>query len=109
MQDCVSAILHAIGTGAARTAQHRSEVYNLGAPEYCRVSDSIGWICARLGLAPRLEFAGGDRGWVGDNPFIFLETKKIQETGWRAAVPIRDAIERTVDWLGANQWVFQKR
>ena len=109
VQDCVSAILHALRIGTARTAQHRSEVYNLGAPEYCRVSDSIGWICSRLGLAPRLEFTGGDRGWVGDNPFIFLETKKIQETGWRATVPIRDAIERTVDWLRGNQWVLAKR
>ena len=109
VQDCVSAILHAMQLGTARNAKHRSEVYNLGAPEYCRVSDSIGWICSRLGVAPRLEFTGGDRGWVGDNPFIFLETKKIQETGWRATVPIREAIERTVDWLGANKWVFPKR
>lgn len=109
VQDCVSAILHAMELGTARTARHRSEVYNLGAPEYCRVSDSIGWICSRLGVTPRLEFTGGDRGWIGDNPFIFLETKKIQEMGWRTTLPIREAIERTVDWLGANQWVFHKR
>src|SRR2546421_807962 len=100
VHDCISAILHAMELGSARQAQHRSEVYNLGAPEYCRVIDSIGWICARLGLAPKLEFTGGDRGWVGDNPFIFLETKKIQQTGWRATVMIREAVERTVDLLG---------
>lgn len=109
IQDCVSAILQAMHLGTARTAKHRSEVYNLGAPEYCRVRDSIGWICSHLGVAPRLEFTGGDRGWIGDNPFIFLDTKKIQSTGWRATVPIREAIERTVDWLAANEWVFQKR
>ena len=109
VQDCVSAILRALELGAGRTARHRSEVYNLGAPDYCRVSDSIGWICARLGVEPKLEFTGGDRGWVGDNPFIFLETKKIQETGWRATVTIRQAIEKTVDWLRANEWVFEKR
>ncbi|HEX8077568.1 MAG TPA: NAD-dependent epimerase/dehydratase family protein [Chthoniobacterales bacterium] len=109
VQDCVSAILTALQSGAARRAKHRSEVYNLGAPEYCRVSDSIGWICSRLGVDPRLEFTGGDRGWIGDNPFIFLETKKIQETGWRSTVTIRQAIERTVDWLQANQWVLAKR
>ena len=109
VQDCISAILHAMELGSARKAQHRSEVYNLGAPEYCRVTDSIGWICAWLGVKPKLEFTGGDRGWVGDNPFIFLETKKIQDTGWRATLHIREAIERTVDWLGANRWVFEKR
>lgn len=109
VHDCVSAILQAMRTGAARNAQHRSEVYNLGAPEYCRVRDSIDWICSRLGLTPALEFTGGDRGWIGDNPFIFLETKKIQDTGWRATLSIREAIERTVDWLRANQWVLEKR
>ena len=109
VSDCVSAILQAVQLEGAQKAKHRSEVYNLGSPEYCRVSESIGWICDHLGLSPRLEFTGGDRGWVGDNPFIFLETKKIQETGWRATVPIREAIERTVDWLRANQWVLAKR
>jgi UDP-glucose 4-epimerase len=109
VQDCITAILHAMQLGTARNAPHRSDVYNLGAPEYCRVSDSIGWICSRLGVAPRLEFTGGDRGWIGDNPFIFLETRKIQETGWRATLDIREAIERTVDWLVANQWVLEKR
>jgi UDP-glucose 4-epimerase len=109
VQDCVSAILHALRIGTARTAQHRSEVYNLGAPEYCRVSDSIGWICSRLGVTPKLEFTGGDRGWAGDNPFIFLETKKIQETGWQAQMTIRDGIIRTLAWLQENQWVLKKR
>jgi len=109
VQDCISAILRVLESGTARNSRHRSEVYNLGAPEYCRLSDSIGWICSRLGVTPKLEFAGGDRGWVGDNPYIFLETKKIQETGWRASLSIRAAIERTVDWLGANEWVLEKR
>jgi UDP-glucose 4-epimerase len=109
VHDCISAILRAIESGGAAKAKHRSQVYNLGAPEYCRVSDSIGWICLRLGVTPKLEFTGGDRGWVGDNPFIFLETKKIQETGWRATVMIREAVKRTVDWLVANQWVLTKR
>ena len=109
VHDCISAILEVLASGSAVTAKHRSQVYNLGAPEYCRVNDSIQWICSRLELAPKLEFSGGDRGWVGDNPFIFLETKKIQETGWRATISIRAAIERTVDWLVANQWVLTKR
>jgi UDP-glucose 4-epimerase len=109
VSDCVSAVLQAVQSGSARNAKHRSQVYNLGAPEFCRLTDSIGWICEHLGLSPKLEFTGGDRGWVGDNPFIFLDTKKIQETGWRATVSIREAVERTVDWLRANEWVLAKR
>jgi len=109
VHDCISAILRALEAGEAVRAKHRSEVYNLGTPEYCRVSDSIGWICSRLGVTPKVEFTGGDRGWIGDNPFIFLGTAKIQKAGWRASVMIREAVERTVDWLVANQWVLAKR
>jgi UDP-glucose 4-epimerase len=109
IEDCLSAILRAIDSGSAAAAKHRSVVYNLGADEFCTVKDSIGWICGHLGLSPKLEFTGGNRGWVGDNPFIFLDTKKIREMGWRNVLSIREAILRTVDWLHENRWVFEKR
>jgi UDP-glucose 4-epimerase len=107
--DCLDAMLHAIRKSVARNGKHRVEVYNLGTPEYCRVTDSISWICEHLGLNPKLEFSGGDRGWVGDSPFIFLETQKIQKTGWRARLTIRQGILRTLDWLRENPWVLAKR
>jgi UDP-glucose 4-epimerase len=109
VQDCLSAIMGVMKAGTASKTRHRCEVYNLGTAEYCRVTDSISWICARLGLNPKLEFTGGRQGWVGDNPFIFLDTTKIQSTGWQANLTIREAVERTVDWLRANEWVFRKR
>jgi UDP-glucose 4-epimerase len=107
--DCVEAILHAVRTGTARGAKHGVQIYNLGTAEYCQVKDSIGWICTRLGLKPEIRFKGGDRGWVGDNPFIFLETAKIRATGWQPKLTIREGVERTVDWLGENRWVFDSR
>ena len=109
VQDCLAAILHVTQQGTARQARHRVQIYNLGAEDYCQVADSIGWICERLGLTPELRFAGGERGWVGDNPFIFLDTAKIRDTGWRAQLTIREGIIRTVDWLQANPWVFEAR
>ena len=109
VQDCVSAMLHVITLNLASKAKHRSIVFNLGADEYCTVIDSIGWICRHLGVKPELEFTGGDRGWVGDNPFIFLGTRKIRNTGWSDRLSIREAVIRTVDWLQANPWVFSKR
>ena len=106
IQDCLSAMLHVI---RAPDAKRRAQIYNLGTPEYVRVTDSVRLICESLQLSPRLEYSGGERGWIGDNPFIFLETKKIQATGWKAQLSIRDAIVRTVRWLGANPWVFEQR
>ena len=109
IQDCLAAMLHVTRLGLAGKSPHRVGVFNLGAPEYCQVKDSIGWIGEALGLQPRLEFSGGQRGWIGDNPFIFLETKKIQATGWQAQLTIREGILRTLRWLQANPWVFDSR
>jgi UDP-glucose 4-epimerase len=109
IQDCIGAMLHVVFAGAAASAKHRSIVYNLGTEEYCTVKDSISWICSRLGVEPELEFTGGDRGWIGDNPLIFLDTRKIRETGWKPTLTIRDSVVRTLEWLMDNQWVLQRR
>jgi UDP-glucose 4-epimerase len=109
VQDCVSAILHVMNLGTAKTAQHGVEIYNLGTAEYVQVNNSIGYICGSLGLKPKLEYTGGSRGWVGDNPFIFLDTKKIQSTGWKTSLTIEQGIKRTLEWLQQNQWVYESR
>ena len=109
VQDCVDALLHVTRTHTARNAQHRTQIYNLGAAEYVQVNDSISYICAALGLNPGLEYTGGDRGWIGDNPFIFLDTKKIQATGWKPKLTIEQGIIRTLRWLEANRWVYHAR
>ncbi len=109
VQDCVSAMLHVMNLNTALKAKHQVEIYNLGTDEYVQVNNSIGYIAGALGLKPKLEYTGGSRGWVGDNPFIFLDTKKIQGTGWKPALTIEQGIIRTLHWLQANQWVYETR
>lgn len=92
--DCVDAMLIALERASAKV-----NVLNLGHDEYCNVNDSIGWICARLGLSPRITYGGGDRGWIGDNPFIFLECSAMRALGWAPTLSIRASVERTVDYL----------
>lgn len=102
--DCVNAILLAIEKGAGIV-----NVFNLGNDNYCEVNDSVGWICEELGVSPRLDYTGGERGWVGDSPFVFLDCGRIRGLGWRPAVTIRDGIVRTVRYLRANPWVLEQR
>ena len=109
VQDCLSAMLHVMNAGLALKARHNVEVFNLGTPEFVQVKNSIGCICQHLGLQPRLEYTGGERGWVGDNPFIFLETKKVQAAGWKTELTIQQGIIRTLQWLQANRWVYAQR
>jgi UDP-glucose 4-epimerase len=87
----------------------RLNLYNLGADEYCTVSDSIGWITERLGCAPQLHYAGGERGWIGDSPFIFLDCSRVRALGWRPKLSIREAVVRTVDYLRENKWIIERR
>jgi UDP-glucose 4-epimerase len=107
--DCVEAMLHVVNAGTAKKAKHHVETYNLGTAEFCQVSDSIRWICAKLGVKPVIEYGGGKRGWVGDNPFIFLDTKKVRDTGWKTTLTIEQGIIRTLQWLEKNPWVLERR
>jgi UDP-glucose 4-epimerase len=104
VDDCIDAILTAI-----ERVSSKFNLFNLGTEEYCQINDSARWIAERLGVSPRFTYSGADRGWVGDNPFIFLDTARIRALGWRPKLTIREAVERTVDWLIANEWVYQER
>lgn len=97
VQDCVDAILTIVEKSEARV-----NIYNLGTDEYCMVNDSVGWISSRLSLDPKLTYGGGERGWVGDSPFIFLDCSKLRALGWKPKLTIREAVERTVDYLNRN-------
>ena len=46
------------------------------------MNDSIEIIKNYLNIDPKIKYAGGERGWIGDNPFIYLDTKKIRSLGW---------------------------
>jgi UDP-glucose 4-epimerase len=102
--DCLDAMLLAM-----EKTRERLEVFNLGTTEYVEVNDSIAWICERLGVRPALEYSGGERGWIGDNPFIFLDTTRVRALGWSPKLTIREGIIRTLDYLQANPEVMEAR
>ncbi|MEN9938080.1 MAG: hypothetical protein RLZZ387_4659 [Chloroflexota bacterium] len=103
VQDCIDAILAVLERADAPV-----NIYNLGAEEFCEVNDSLGWICEHLGLSPERRYTGGERGWIGDSPFIFLDTAKVRALGWRPKLTIREGVLRTLDYLRANPWVLER-
>jgi UDP-glucose 4-epimerase len=104
IQDCLDAILVAMDR-----AKDRVNIFNLGTDEYVHVNDSIGWIASHLGVTPTLEYTGGDRGWIGDNPFIFLDCSRIRALGWTPKLTIQQGIIRTLDYLVANPGLLEAR
>ncbi len=97
VQDCIDAILTALDR-----ANDKVNIFNLGTDEYCEVNDSIGWICGHLGLHPKITYSGGERGWVGDSPFIFLDCSRIRALGWRPRFSIQQAVLATIKYVSAN-------
>jgi nucleoside-diphosphate-sugar epimerase len=92
---------------AIERAYAKVNIFNLGTHEYCEVNDSIGWITEYLGLTPKLMYTGGERGWIGDSPFIFLDCNKIRSLSWAPKLSIREGIVRTLEYLQANPWVLE--
>jgi len=97
VHDCIDAILTVLDR-----SKEKINMFNLGTDEYCEVNDSIGWISSELGCAPRIRYTGGERGWIGDNPFIFLDCARIRALGWRPKLTIREAVVQTVRYLRDN-------
>jgi UDP-glucose 4-epimerase len=104
VQDCLDAIQIAVAKATGKV-----NIFNLGVDGYCEVNDSIHWICRSMGVQPELEYTGGDRGWVGDNPFIFLDTGKIGSLGWSPKYSISEGVIKTVEFLRSNEWVLEAR
>jgi UDP-glucose 4-epimerase len=104
VQDCIDAMLLAL-----ERSNGKVNIFNLGVEDHCEVDHSIRWICDTLGVKPRIEYTGGDRGWIGDNPFIFLDIKKIRSLGWSPKLSIRESVVKTVNFLRTNEWLFEVR
>jgi UDP-glucose 4-epimerase len=104
VQDCIDAIFAVV-----ERAREPVNIFNLGTEDYCNVNDSLGWICAHLGVNPERRYTGGERGWIGDSPFIFLDTAKVRRLGWQPKLSIREGVIRTLKYLQANKWVLEQR
>jgi len=62
ISDCIAAVLHVMRLQFNARNNGRIEIYNLGTNDYCRVVDSIEWICGELGPSRhRLLYWGSTR------------------------------------------------
>lgn len=95
VDDCVNAVVSLRATDGF-------SLFNLGSNTFCTVRESINWICDELGLQPEITYGESDRGWIGDNPFIWLDVSKANSSGWKAQTSIEESVRHTVRWLKEN-------
>jgi UDP-glucose 4-epimerase len=95
VDDCCRALLMSI-----KNRKFDNQILNLGSKEWITVNQSIKIICKRLNLNPKIiRQKYKKQGWPGDNPKIFLSTKKINKLGWRATKSIETSIIETLEYL----------
>ena len=104
IQDCIDAMLLAV-----EKAQGKVNILNLGTDECLVVNESVSYISEYMGVKPKISYAGGERGWIGDSPFILLDCSKMRSLGWTPKVGIKDAVIKTLDWISSERWVIDKR
>ena len=104
IQDCIDAIFLAL-----EKAHSAVNIFNLGTDEYCQVNQSIDWICEQLQLNPQRIYSGGEKGWIGDNPFIFLDCSRIRQLGWQPKLTIRESVIATLNFLQKNPQLLIER
>jgi len=103
--DGINGIFHAV-----EHAKEPKNVFNLGHDDFMNVLDLADIIVEELGLKRvRYHTTGGERGWLGDSPFVHLDTTKIKALGWQPQVSIKQGIRNTVRYLRANPQVLEMR
>jgi UDP-glucose 4-epimerase len=101
IDDCINGINYAI-----KNSNKKVNIFNLGLDEYCKVNDSLKWIIDELELKPNITYEGGERGWVGDSPFIYLNINKIKKLGWVPKKNIKESVLETIKYLKKNKSRF---
>jgi UDP-glucose 4-epimerase len=94
---------------ALEHSKERKNVFNLGHDASMNVLDLADIIVDELGLG-RVEYlaTGGERGWLGDSPFVHLDTSKLKTLGWRPHVSIEQGIRNTVQYLQAHPQLLER-
>ncbi|WP_210191189.1 NAD-dependent epimerase/dehydratase family protein [Bradyrhizobium mercantei] len=84
-------------------------VFNLGHDAFMNVLDLADIVVDQLNLK-RVQYVttGGERGWLGDAPFVHLDTTKLKALGWRPQVSIERGIRNTVRYLQAHPQLLER-
>lgn len=90
--------------------QGNKGIFNLGHDDCLNVLDLARIVISEMGLENvEIVPSGGIRGWVGDSPFVHLDTARIKALGWRPSLSIEEGIRATTRYLMANPWLLDSR
>jgi len=91
-EDCVAGMLLAM-----HRAHDPVNLFNLGTSDQITAREIGEKVAAAHGGRARLEFTGGERGWVGDVPLQLLSIRRMQALGWQPRWNSAEAVDRTIE------------
>lgn len=106
VSDCIRAMLTIVEKSVMPNDVH---IYNIGHTDWLEVNRSIQVICREMNVSPKLEYTGGERGWVGDSPKILLATDRLRALGWKQTFSVEDAVVDTLKFLTQNPFCVERR
>lgn len=84
-------------------APDKKSIFNLGHDDFMNVMEVARIVIDEAGLkGVTLKTTGGARGWVGDSPFVHLDTSRIKTLGWTPKISIEAGLRSTVRHIVNN-------
>ena len=91
VKDLVSGILF-----VCENTNERLNIYNLGSESRTRVKEIAQMVIEEMELSSKIEYTGGDRGWVGDVPEFKYNLSKIHGLGWHAMYNSNESVKLAI-------------
>jgi UDP-glucose 4-epimerase len=104
----VSDCLSGIGAGV-KHGKGAADFFNIGNDDWAYVDQIADQVVSAMGLQEvKYEHTGGERGWKGDMPFVFLDNRKLRSCGWKPAMNSQQAVFRAAQEMLAAQDILDK-
>lgn len=91
VKDLVAGILYVI-----ENSHDSYNVYMLGTDSRTKVKEIAAMVIDEMGLDAKIQYTGGDRGWVGDVPEFRYDLSKVNALGWKAAYDSNEAVRLAI-------------
>lgn len=102
VSDCVDAIYKSL-----KYFKDNINIINIGHNQFITVKQSLDRIKLLMKSKKKETYQKKIRGWVGDNPYIHLDIKKLKKTGWKPKIKILEAVDDTVNFIKNNEWIIK--
>ena len=94
VKDLVDAILF-----VWKNTDDKINYFNIGVETRTRVKEIAQMVIEEMGLNAKIEYTGGDRGWVGDVPEFSYNLDKIRKLGWKASYTSNEAVRKAIQYI----------